>query len=207
MFRSPMEADHLPFLFLSSSRPGHDGANLRFAPGYHKKYPKPVSASSYPGYPAHYPTWGSPYPQQHVGYLGSDDDQARGDDVHDSSRNNNRYPLDTDEYPGSDNEHPSLNNRYPGTRSGYIGNDLNGVPLPESDTRYPPTAGGNVGYPHHGVGYPNYGYPMMKASPNDVINGTLVNPWDAAVWDHPLDPDVCRTMSGLTRSQLHVCTR
>nr|ALO81631.1 Wnt10 [Penaeus vannamei] len=200
----------LPVLFalvISVLPPGHDGTSLRFAPGYHKKYPKPVPASSYPGYPAHYPNWGSQYPQQQVGYLGRDEDPARSEEVVPDSSWNNRYPLGADGYPGSDNEHPSLTNRYPGTRTGYIGNDLNGVPLPDTDARFPPTRVENVGYPHHGVGYPNYGYPMIKTSPNDVINGTLVNPWDAAVWDHVLDPDVCRTMSGLTRSQLHVCTR
>ncbi|KAK8396899.1 hypothetical protein O3P69_005112 [Scylla paramamosain] len=66
----------------------------------------------------------------------------------------------------------------------------------------------NVGYPPNTVvGYPNYGYPVVESSPNDVVNQTFVTPWDAAVWDQPLDPNVCRTLGGLTRPQLQVCNR
>ena len=49
----------------------------------------------------------------------------------------------------------------------------------------------------------------MQSSPNDVLNASLdvTPPWDATLWDHPLDPDVCRTLAGLTRPQLHLCRK
>ncbi|CAL4122941.1 unnamed protein product, partial [Meganyctiphanes norvegica] len=74
--------------------------------------------------------------------------------------------------------------------------------------RYPMTSIFGFGTSHPTVpGYPQYGYPM-RTSPNDVVNGSdLVSPWDAAMWDHPLDPDVCRNLGGLTASQKMLCTR
>ncbi|XP_045122243.1 protein Wnt-4-like [Portunus trituberculatus] len=74
----------------------------------------------------------------------------------------------------------------------------NYIGYPESNVRYPANTV---------VGYPNYGYPVVESSPNDVVNQTFVTPWDAAEWDQPLDPNVCRTLGGLTRPQLQVCNR
>ena len=58
--------------------------------------------------------------------------------------------------------------------------------------------------------YLSYGGPYLHDThPNDIINTTnlAIQPWDATLWDHPLDPDVCRTLAGLTRAQLHLCKK
>ncbi|XP_071526641.1 protein Wnt-4-like [Panulirus ornatus] len=176
----------------------YEGVHVRLPPGYPKKYQKlPTSyqeryATRYPGY-----AWRDPAPQyprqhhqqqqqqqQHVGYLGND----------------GRYPS-----------------RYSRTRAGYPHGVLNGYRISGLDNvhlsgnviTYPAdNVHQTVGYPQSpAVGYPNYGYPLIESSPNDVINRTFVSPWEAAIWDQPLDPDVCRTLAGLNRLQLHLCVR
>ncbi|XP_042234313.1 protein Wnt-4-like [Homarus americanus] len=168
---------------------GYEGVHVRVPPGYPKKYQKlPTSyqggyVSRYPGYPT---TWREPapqYPQQHVGYLGNDNGYTGG-----HSRATDSYSQDT--------------------QNGYRINGLGGVRLSGNNIGYPMDTVPQIRYQQNPVvGYPNYGYPVIGSSPNDVINRTFVPPWDASVWDQPLDPDVCRTLAGLSRPQLHICTR
>ncbi|XP_066961528.1 protein Wnt-4-like isoform X1 [Macrobrachium rosenbergii] len=175
---------------------GNEDLSLQLpSSGYPNKYPKAIQGT-FPGYPSRYrgypANWGAGrYPQQHIG-----------------------YPAGSNEYSGTDNRYPengngyqTSKNMYPGSNNAFVNNDLISSDLSPTSTGYPQNSFAGYGYQQGGMGYANYGYPMISASPNDVLNGKLVNPWDAALWDHPLDPDVCRTLAGLTRAQIHICTR
>ncbi|KAK7082902.1 Protein Wnt-10a [Halocaridina rubra] len=175
---------------------GNEDLNVQLPPGYPSKFSKSLSAS-FQGYPSRYrgypADWGgSRYPYQQFGYQGS----------------SNEYSGTDNRYPEEDNEYPANKNMYPGNNNAFVSNVLNrdqsmphsGYPQNDVDDEF--------AYSPNGMGYPGYGgYPVIPSSPNDVINGRIVSPWDAAIWDHPLDPDVCRNLAGLTRPQVHICTR
>ncbi|KAK8734501.1 hypothetical protein OTU49_005847, partial [Cherax quadricarinatus] len=157
---------------------GHEGVQVHLPPGYPKKYHK-------------MPTFQDSYASLYPGYPSSWEETVP------------QYPQHHPEYLASDhNYHSSAYHRehtFSSLHSGRSSGNAIGYPLDDIS---------NIRYPENPVvGYPNYGYPVMGSSPNDVVNRTFVPPWDASIWDQPLDPDVCRTLAGLSRPQLHICTR
>ncbi|XP_076030628.1 protein Wnt-4-like [Oratosquilla oratoria] len=161
---------------------GHDVLPNHPATGY--KHRSVVFPARSPSYPPRYPFPTSSW----VGLAYAGKTRAHPG----SSPETMRYPID----PRTD----------PGGGGGGRGGGEGGTGTMPYPTNPAGDAGGTLSYPRATPqdrigGYPAVGYPI-QTSPNDVLR---MGPWEAPLWDHALDPNVCRSLRGLTKAQREVC--